>query len=134
MYVHNGVGSTSGTLVAAALQIVTGYVNSAGVNVPGYKAAGTKLTLVASTEVPVNVTAQCTALPGYDEAALAVLAQQAIYTYILGLAPGATAQFATMVELGIGITGMENFVISAPLVDTPSTLLQKFMPGNLAIT
>jgi uncharacterized phage protein gp47/JayE len=134
IYVHNGVGSTSGALVALALQIVQGYVDGNGNNVPGYKAAGTHTTMAAATELPVNFAAVLTAAPGYDHATLVAGATDAVAGYILALDEGGTCLFWDLNTIVTSIEGVANFVISTPLDDVTSTLAQKLMPGTIAIT
>jgi uncharacterized phage protein gp47/JayE len=134
VYIHNGVGSTSAALVAQAIKILTGYTDASGNKIPGYKAAGVNLTLVAATEQAVNVTATLTAVSGYDKPTLVTAAQQAIYGYLIGLPIGAPALFAEIVQLAMDIPGVYNFALTAPAADTTPASSGKIMPGTITIS
>lgn len=55
VYVYNGGSGASGTLVTKVQQILDGYVDGSGANVPGYKAAGVRVVAAAVTLQAVNV-------------------------------------------------------------------------------
>ncbi len=130
-YVHNGVGSTSDALVAQALAILVGYRDALGNKVPGYKAAGTHVTVAAATEQVVNVSAVLTAAPGYAKATLQPIVGAAIQAYILGLPIGVTCILAEVTELAMSTPGVANFVLSAPAADVPAGTGIKLMPGTV---
>ncbi|MGF6641778.1 baseplate J/gp47 family protein [Paraburkholderia sp. MM6662-R1] len=133
-FIHNGVGSTSSALVAQANQIIYGYYLPDGTPVPGWKAAGVKVDISAATEMPLAVTGTLEALAGYDQPTLCTLAQSAIFTYLQSLPIGTSALFSEMIALVMGITGVANFTLTAPVADTSSTPSTKIMPGTIAIT
>jgi uncharacterized phage protein gp47/JayE len=133
-YIHNGIGGTSSALVARANQIIYGYYLADGTPVPGWKAAGVNVTINAATEVPLAVTGHLFALAGFDQPTLCTLAQSAVFTYLQNLPIGATALFAEIIALVMGITGVANFTLSAPTGDTTSTASTKIMPGVISIT
>lgn len=133
-YIHNGVGSTSGALVTAALQVVNGYVANDGTKVPGWKAAGVKVEVFAATETAVAVTGVVTAAAGYDAATLRAAVQQAIYAYLLDLDIGATAIRSEIIARAMEIEGVYNFTMSAPSGDTTAAATVKLMPGTFTLT
>lgn len=133
-YVHNGVGSTSSTLVTKARDVVYGYYDSNGNAVPGWKAAGVKVEVYAATEQTVAVTAVLTAANGYDKPTLITAATSAIYTYLQSLPIGSTAIRAEIIALAMNVDGVSNFVMSAPSSDTTVAANIKIMPGTFTIT
>ncbi|MFD3263224.1 baseplate J/gp47 family protein [Phenylobacterium ferrooxidans] len=134
VYVHNGVGATSGALVAEVVKIIHGYVDDAGVKVPGWKAAGVKVTVAAATETTQAVTGVITAEPGYVASALCALATEALSEYILALDIGEAYVVAHAVVLVSSIAGVANIVFSLPTADVDPAATNKLMPGAIAIT
>ncbi len=133
VYIHNGTGGTSAALVARAVQILHGYQNSAGVRVPGYKAAGVQVNVAPATEVPVPFTATLTALNPLNQAALVAAAGALIAAYALGLPIGEPFIVARAIELAMDMVGMENFVPASGTADVPGLPSVKLMPGLLSI-
>lgn len=133
-YVHNGSGSTSAALVTKANQVLYGYTDTLGNKIPGWKAAGVNVTMAAATETTLAVTAVLTAAAGYDHAALVTSATAAIAAYIRGLDIGQSALRAKIVQMVMDITGVANFVVSAPAGDTAAAANVKLMPGTITIT
>lgn len=133
-YIHNGVGSTSAALVTRASQVVYGYYDDAGVAVPGWKAAGTKVMVYAATESAVPVTGVLTAADGYDKPTLIIAAGQAIYSYILKLGIGEDLIHSELVRLVKEIDGVFDIVFSTPTANVAANNLTKLMPGSIALT
>lgn len=136
VYVHNGSGSTSGSLVNQASNVLYGYYDSLGNAVPGWKAAGIKVVVAAATEVAQNISGVITPLAGYDGPTLNTLAQGVIANYMLSINIGAPFQCAEAIYLVKGIPGVANFVMSTPdpSADVTVTAIQKIMPGTFALT
>ena len=130
VYVHNGVGGTSSALVAQAATVLTGYVDSAGVRVPGWKAAGIPILVEAATEVPINVVATITPQPNHAAADLQPLVLAAISSYMVGLDIAALFEYDEMVVVSKAVPGVGNIVFSAPTADVQSANYQKSMPGT----
>lgn len=133
-YVHNGIGSTSSTLVTKARDVVFGSYATDGTPIPGYKGAGVKVVVAAATEVTVAVTAALTVLDGYVEATIALQAAAAISAYIQRRDNGEPVLKAEIVRIVMNIPGVYNFVPSAPASDVTATKAQKLMPGTITIT
>jgi hypothetical protein len=133
-FIHNGVGSTSGALIAAANLVIYGQILPDGTAVPGWKAAGVPVIIAAATEVPLAITGTLTALPNFDKPTLVATASAAIATYLLSLNIGTSALFSEIVTIVMNLTGVGNFTLSQPLADTASTPSTKIMPGTIAIT
>ncbi|MFT8945935.1 MAG: baseplate J/gp47 family protein [Acetobacter aceti] len=130
-YIHNGVGSTSTALIAAAQTVVDGSYEADGTPVPGYKAAGVVCTVLACPEETVAVTGVITPEDGYDLTDLESSLSSAHSTYLLSLAPGQSAEVMRLYALAEEITGISDFVMSVPAADVaPSTAWTKLMPGT----
>lgn len=133
-YVHNGSGGTSTALVNKAKDIIYGYTDAQGNKVPGWKAAGVNVQVLAATEQSLAVTAVLSALAGYDKPTLIAAANTAIAEYIRSLDIGATAVKAEIVTIAMNIDGVSNFIASAPAADTTVAKNVKLMPGVINIT
>jgi uncharacterized phage protein gp47/JayE len=134
VYVHNGVGSTSGALVTQVATVLAGYTTAAGVKVPGYKAAGVHLVVAAATETTVPVTATISVQAGYDGPTLQAATIAIINNYILSLPLGASFVRAALVGIVMDQAGLTNFVMSVPSSDTAAAANVKLMPGTVAVT
>lgn len=145
-YVHNGVGGTSSALVEQATKVISGYVDSSGKKVPGWKAAGIPVTIGAATEAPLNVTATVWIAAGYQWATVQAAVLSAISEYLIGLTignngsnpagtdPVGTAQVASIVAAAMAVPGVTNFTMSAPAADVLSSTGTKIMPGTITLT
>jgi len=136
VYVHNGTNTVaSSALLTQVTNILLGYIDpNTGQKVPGYKAAGVNLVVSAATSTNLNVTANVSALPGYDSSVLAPLVQTAITNYILSLGIGDTFECSQAVFLAKSIKGVDNYTMSAPTTDQTTNFSHKLMPGTIAIT
>jgi uncharacterized phage protein gp47/JayE len=134
LYVHNGVGSTSGDLVTQTVTVMFGYVDGTGKKIPGWKAAGIHLVVAAATEVPLAVTAAVTVVDGYIAADVLGAVSGAIANYILALDIGESFLFSEAVALAMAVAGVENIVFTTPTADHAATDSEKLMPGTFAIT
>lgn len=133
VYVHNGVGSTSAALVAAAQQIINGYVNAAGQNVPGYKGAGINVVVVAATDQSLDITGVLTVMPGYTTAAVDVSVGAVIAAYAAGLPVGASYQASQAAALVIGVSGVSNWQPASPTADVAAGSNSKILPGVVTV-
>lgn len=133
-YVHNGVGSTSGDLVARAQEVIYGYYEANGVAVPGWKAAGVKLIVYPAAEVDVDVTGTLTAVDGFDKPTLVASAQQGIYAYILGRGIGEPVVKSELIALVMEIEGVFDITLTAPAANVTANSQTKLMPGAIAIS
>jgi uncharacterized phage protein gp47/JayE len=132
-YIHNGVGGTSGNLVAAAQQVINGYKNPDGSKVRGYKAAGTVCTVMAATEQALQVVGVLTVAQGYDKPTVLQAVEQGLTSYILALGIGEAALRAKLDELAMDVPGVVNFVLSSPLADVTPAFNAKLMPAAPSI-
>lgn len=134
IYVHNGTGGTSSSLVAQAQKVIDGYYTADGAPVPGWKAAGVKVTCYAASEVVVNVAGTITILPGYQSSDVLTAATTTARDYLLGLNVGKEAILAEIIERIMAIPGVYNVALSSPTADTPATKSQKIMPGTVLLS
>lgn len=135
LYVHNGVGVTSASLVSAVAKIIAGYVDATtGLAIPGYKAAGVKVDVLAAGDQTVAVTGVVTSAPGYDHPTIVTAATNAISAYLSALPIGKACIFAKLIDLVMSIDGVSNFILSTPTADVTPASTTKLLPGALAIT
>lgn len=134
LYIHNGVGGTSPTLLAACQEIVDGYADSSGNLVPGYRASGMTVNYNIATEVPLNCTATVYASDGYVSSTLAPLVESALYSYILSLGVGKNFSYSDAIQACLQVVGTASITFSTPTADQVATYSQKFMPGALTIS
>jgi uncharacterized phage protein gp47/JayE len=133
-YIHNGVDGASSALIAQAQKVVYGYYQTDGTAVPGYKAAGARVDVMAATVVNVNVSATIIVTSGYVAADVQTAVQTAIQNYLTGLNVGTPAQYATIVQLGMDTAGVSDFWVTAPTSNTVLSASQKVMPGTMTLT
>lgn len=133
VYIHNGVGSTSGALITKTSQVIHGYVGDDGVKVPGWKAAGVRVNVYAATEQLLNVAGELTPLPGYAHDELVDEAISAITRYLLELPIGDAAILAEIVSRVMDIEGVYNFIMTLPVADVDPDETVKVIPGVIAI-
>jgi uncharacterized phage protein gp47/JayE len=133
VYVHNGVGSTSPGLVARAKEVLYGYDDN-GTAVAGWKAAGVKMVVSAATEIPVNVTAAITLQSGYVLSTVRPLVEQAITNYLASLVIGVGSVRAEIIAAVMGVDGVADVTVSAPVGNTSATIGQKIVAGTITVT
>lgn len=129
-YVHNGVGNTSGALVSHTAEVIAGYTDANGNLIPGWKAAGVKVDVLAATEKIVNVAVgTLTLIGGYDEDAVKDAIDSAIFTYLASLNIGVSAIRSEIIAIAMGVAGVYNFTVTLPTGDTTAAANEKIMPG-----
>lgn len=133
-YIHNGVGSTTGALVAQAAKVVLGYDDDNGVAVPGWSAAGVKVEVFAATETSVSITGSLTAINGFDEPTLITAATQAVYAYIASRGIGESVILAELIRLVKDIDGVYDITFSLPLANVTADAQTKLVHGTILIT
>lgn len=133
-YIHNGSGTTSSALVARAIEVLHGYYDENNNPVPGWKAAGVKVTVAAATETTVNVTASLVPEDGFNEPTLISTATQVIYSYIISRGIGEPLILSEMIKQVKEIDGVYDIVFSSPSANVASTPQSKLMPGSITIT
>lgn len=134
VYLHNGVGATSGDLISAVSKNLHGYTASDGTLVPGWKAAGVQVNVYAATEVAINITASIVMIGGSSNVQALVLAKAATDAYLLSLGIGEDVIQSELVASIMSIDGIYNVTMSTPLVDVVITSTQKAMPGAAALS
>ncbi len=133
-YIHNGGGGTSSSLVTEAQKIIDGYRLADGTPVPGWKAAGVVVNVIAAGEVLVNVTAVVT-VSGYSDAATTRTAvSDAIQAYLRGVDIGVTISPSEIIATAMKVTGVTKITLTLPSGDVTALSSQKIMPGVVSLT
>ena len=134
-YIHNGTNvSASGALIARASDIIDGYYDETGAAVPGWKAAGVRVDVIAATTSLVPVSGVLTVASTFSSSAVLEQVEAAVQDYIAALGIGSDVIFAEVVAAAMNIEGVINFIPSAPLADVPIAQTAKAMPGAITIT
>jgi uncharacterized phage protein gp47/JayE len=133
VYIYNGSGGTSAELVARAQDIIDGYYLADGTPVPGWKAAGVIVEVLAAVEVEVDVTASVVMSAGYDSDAAIAEATAGISAYIAGLGIGAAAIRSEMISIIMAVDGVYNCTISMPSGDIAVGEGDKIVSGTVLI-
>lgn len=133
LYVHNGVGGTSPTLVAATQKIIDGYYEIDGTPVPGWKAAGVTVSCYAATEVLVAVTGAVSVLTNYQAADVLAACVTSVRSYLLALKVGENAIENEIIRRVMATPGVYNVTLSAPVGDVAVLASQKIMPGVVTL-
>lgn len=132
-YIYNGIGGTSGALIAQAIKVLTGYVDSSGKKVAGYKAAGTRIQVSAASEIPLNVIGMLTIAPTFDGPTVVAQVTSVLYSYIQSIPVGEPYLGAVADSIVMQVPGVWNWmaVTPAPYVVPPATA--KLQPGTFQI-
>lgn len=133
-YIHNGSGGTSGTLVTEAQKIIDGYRLSDGTPVPGWKAAGVVVNVIAAGEVLVNVTAVVTVSGYFDAATVRSEVADAIRAYLRGLDIGVAVSPSEIIATAMKVLGVTKISLTLPSGDVTALSSQKIMPGTISLT
>ncbi len=147
VYLWNGVGTASATLLANATQIITGYTDANGNRVWGYKPAGITFTsgnMHSVDVITVNLAMTVTPLSGYgitdaDQTAgnidLRPAIQNAVSAYFASLKPGQTAIWSALESAIKQIPGVYDVQITSPTGNTTATSTQMLVPsGSITYT
>jgi uncharacterized phage protein gp47/JayE len=134
VYIHNGVGSTTSDLVFLANQVIHGYYDSeTGEKIPGWKAAGVKVEVLAAAEQPLTVTGDLTVGPGYVEADVADAVELALGSYIASLDIGKPFVHSEAVFIIKSINGVVDFVFTTPAGNVTCDSNEKIVAGTITV-
>jgi len=133
-YIHNGIDGASAALLAACDQVLRGYTDADGVAVPGWKAAGVKLVVAATSNVAVDLAGEVTLVSGADAAVVAVEIEAALTAYLAGLDSGQAVLVAELVAAAMGVAGVANIKLTAPAADVAVNPYEKAIKGAYAFT
>jgi uncharacterized phage protein gp47/JayE len=134
VFIHNGVGATTDALVTETAKVLHGYTAASGEKVPGWKAAGVKVVVAKATEKTINLAAILTALPGFDAALLAPVAEEILAEYVRSTEIGETFLLAQAIYLVKSIEGVNDFVFSDPTANVTSDSDEKLLLGTCVVT
>lgn len=135
IYIHNGVGDTSSALIGQVQKTLDGYYLDDGTPVPGYKAAGVVVQVVAAAETLVNVTGAVVVDAGRESDQTSILADcvTAVREYLLGLGIGSPAIKSEIIQRIMSVDGVYNVTLSAPSGDVAASSSTKLMPGVVSL-
>lgn len=134
VYIHNGVGGTSTTLVDNAQVIIDGSYDADGNPIPGWKAAGVVVDCFAATEVLQAVTGSIYFLAGYQSADVLAACTTVVRSYLLSLKVGEKSVKNEIIERIMAVPGVYNLVLAAPTSDLAPSASEKIMPGVVTLT
>lgn len=134
LYVDNGGGSASATLIAKVQQIIDGYFNADGTRVPGYKAAGIVVDVAAIEAVAVDVTLTLAVGSGYVFADVKTAAQAAIEGFFQALGSGGTFILVDLIAAIVSVPGVYDISISTPTENMNADSSQRLLAGTVTIT
>lgn len=134
VYIHNGVGGTSPTLVDNAQVIIDGSYDADGNPIPGWKAAGVVVDCFAATEVLQAVTGSIYFLAGYQSADVLAACTTVVRSYLLSLKVGEKSVKNEIIERIMAVPGVYNLVLAEPTSDLVPSASEKIMPGVVTLT
>ncbi len=115
IYLYSSAGIPSVELVAAAQLRIDGYEDvQANKVVPGHRAAGVRVDVIAMVELAVDLSAVITMLPGYDFDAATVTAVESAFSVLLGNTEAGSVLYVTDIETAVlSVAGVASVRISA---------------------
>lgn len=133
-YIHNGGGGTSGALIAEVQKVIDGYYDPTGVAVPGWKAAGVVVNVIAATEYPLTVTGTVTVSPYYTASAVKAVCVTAVQDVLRALAIGEGISESQIIMAIMTVPGVIKVIISAPVAEAVNVAYdQKIVPGTVTM-
>lgn len=134
VYIDNGTGTASPTLVALVSDTLNGYVDGGGTEHLGYRAAGVTLNVLAVIPAPLNVFMRVILRAGADPTATIVKAQNAVIAYLQTLQVDDPAVFAQIEGAAVNAGGIADLVIDAPLKNVVPFFGYRVTPGIITVT
>lgn len=131
IFIHNGIGSTSLSLVAQCQRNIEGYVDPAGNKIDGWKAAGVHATVGVASEHSLDVNIVLYVDTGFTPTATWAAAVSVIDVYIQALNIGQPFVEAECSFLLMSLPGVTN-VTGLPGDFTPGAT-QKIVPGTVTV-
>lgn len=129
--IHNGVGTIGGLTTSATLVSTCQTIIDGSTTVPGYKAAGVKVRVVAATEVDKTIKVVITDLfPGYSLSMVRANALTAIAELIQGLDIGETLRLADITQVVRNVPGIRDCQVVLPATNSTATDVQLIVSSN----
>jgi hypothetical protein len=118
IYIHNGVGGTSSSLVSAAQKVIDGYTDTNNNRISGYKAAGIIATVLPAVENPISFIIQVTMKPSFSLTNdLKSEISGFLSKYVDTLNPGERLVYNKVIDLVMDADGVYNCLILSPAGD-----------------
>jgi uncharacterized phage protein gp47/JayE len=134
LYIDNGGGAASSTLVTEAQKIIDGYKTLDGVRVPGYKAAGIVVEVSAVQSVAVAVTAAIEIDSGYSFSLVAADVQNAIEDFFLNLGPGDELILVDLLTVIATVPGVRDLTMATPSSNQNVASSQRLLAGTVTLS
>lgn len=134
VYIFNGTTGASANLIAKSQQIIDGYTDSSGKLIPGYKAAGVIVTVLAATVVAQNVVGTVTIAAGYDPTTTKAAVADAVRQYMNALGVDENLVWAAIIEVMMGVPGVINATLTTPAADYNPATGAVVRPGTVTIS
>jgi len=133
-YIDNGSGSASNALVAQTQKVIDGYVDSDGIQVIGYRAAGIIVTVTSVILVSQDVTALITLDAGADQVTVNAALTNAIATLFNALNISDDLDWPTLLSAMMVIAGVKTVFLMTPSGTVPGTIGKRFRPGTIVLS
>lgn len=119
-YVYNGVGAMSTALLTQCTNVITGYIDTNGNIVEGYKPAGSSLYVVDAPETITNVSVAVTPAYGYTLASIQTGVEYAIEQFFAQLDLGESLSLQLLGNAITAVPGVADVTISSPSASQPA--------------
>lgn len=133
LYVDNGSGTASATLLAEVVKAVAGYTNESGAKIEGEIAAGIQLVVFAVTASALAVSVSVTVGQGFTLTDVGTAVSTAITNYITGLQVFQDAVVAEITAAAMGVPGVQDVAVSVPLTNVSGITNQRITPGTIEV-
>jgi len=132
-YLHNGVDGASADLIAEAIKVLNGYVDDNGNKVVGWKAAGIQVVIAAVEVISVTLAATLTPTSGFLLNDLIIAVSSELDKVIAGTGIGQKLIRAELIAAAMAVNGVDNFILTTPVVDVAISPNQKIIKGSYAL-
>ena len=134
VYLDNGGGTSSTTLVEEAQRILDGYHDTNGDPVLGYKAAGIAVTVHPIRSVPIAVSARIEIEEGFNLTDVRSNVQENIENYFSDLGAGGELVYADLLSIIVSTPGVRDAAVDAPASNQNTDSSQRLLAGTVTIT
>lgn len=134
VYIHNGQSHTSHELVAETQRVIDGYRDDDGQPVPGWKSAGTIVTVIAAQDAESKVKAVLTVREHADFDAIKSQCEAAITAYSQELGIRQPAYAAEIIAAVMEVPGVLNCHLLEPTTDVVAGKNEKIILTPVEIT
>ncbi|MDO8357326.1 MAG: baseplate J/gp47 family protein [Nitrospirota bacterium] len=134
LYIDNGGGSASGSLVTQTQQIIDGYIDPVLGPIMGYRAAGVTINVSTVQTVSQSLTATVTPKSGVSFSTVQAAAQAAAGSAFNALGIGQTLRWSQLLAAIMSVPGVQAATIAVPAGDVTCLASQRLRLGAVTIT